>query len=67
MVRMALSPRSPSRSRSSRTVNVPLAGPPPNIVLIVTDDMGYGDIGVHDGKDIPTPNIDALMKSGVAV
>src|SRR5436190_23618454 len=37
----------------------------PNILLIVTDDMGYGDIGLHDGHDIPTPNIDALMKSGI--
>jgi len=36
----------------------------PNILLIVTDDMGYGDIGLHDGHDIPTPNIDALMESG---
>ena len=36
----------------------------PNILLIVTDDMGYGDIGLHDSHDIPTPNIDALMKSG---
>src|SRR6187431_1367709 len=36
----------------------------PNILLIVTDDMGYGDIGLHDSHDIPTPNIDALMRSG---
>ena len=36
----------------------------PNILLIVTDDMGYGDIGLHEGRDIPTPHIDALMKSG---
>ena len=36
----------------------------PNLLLIVTDDMGYGDIGLHDSPDIPTPNIDALMKSG---
>jgi arylsulfatase A-like enzyme len=36
----------------------------PNILLIVTDDMGYGDIGLHDSPDIPTPNIDALMRSG---
>ena len=38
---------------------------PPNIVLIVSDDMGYGDIGIHGSKDIPTPNIDALAKGGV--
>ena len=37
---------------------------PPNIVVIVSDDMGYADIGIHGGKDIPTPNIDALAKSG---
>jgi arylsulfatase A-like enzyme len=38
---------------------------PPNIVLIVSDDMGYGDIGIHGSKDIPTPNIDALARGGV--
>ena len=38
---------------------------PPNIVVIVTDDMGYADIGVHGCKEIPTPNIDALARSGI--
>jgi arylsulfatase A-like enzyme len=37
----------------------------PNIVVIVADDMGYGDIGVHGSKDIPTPNIDSLAKHGI--
>ena len=37
----------------------------PNIVVIVSDDMGYADIGVHGSKDIPTPNIDALAKVGI--
>lgn len=37
----------------------------PNIVMIVADDMGYADIGVHGSKDIPTPNIDALAKAGI--
>src|SRR5438094_8337636 len=36
----------------------------PNIVFIVGDDMGYADIGVHGCKDIPTPHLDALAKSG---
>jgi arylsulfatase A-like enzyme len=36
----------------------------PNIVLIVGDDMGYADVGFHGCKDIPTPALDALAKSG---
>ena len=44
-----------------------LADPPcrPNIVLIVGDDMGYADIGVHGCKEIPTPHLDSLAKNGV--
>jgi arylsulfatase A-like enzyme len=37
----------------------------PNILVILADDLGYGDIGVHGGKDVPTPNIDTLAASGV--
>src|SRR3954466_194017 len=36
----------------------------PNIIVIVGDDMGYADIGVHGCKDIPTPNIDRLAAAG---
>jgi arylsulfatase A-like enzyme len=37
----------------------------PNVLVILADDLGYGDIGVHGGKDLPTPNIDALAAGGV--
>jgi arylsulfatase A-like enzyme len=37
----------------------------PNILFIVGDDMGYADVGFHGCKDIPTPNLDSLAKSGV--
>jgi arylsulfatase A-like enzyme len=37
----------------------------PNIIVIVADDLGYGDIGVHGCKDVPTPHIDSLAKGGV--
>lgn len=38
---------------------------PPNILLVVADDLGYADIGVHGGTSVPTPNIDALATAGV--
>ena len=37
----------------------------PNIVLIVADDLGYGDLGYLGGKDVPTPNVDKLAADGV--
>ncbi|MEI6714853.1 MAG: sulfatase-like hydrolase/transferase [Verrucomicrobiota bacterium] len=37
----------------------------PNILIILSDDMGYGDIGSHGCMDIPTPNIDRIAKGGV--
>jgi len=37
----------------------------PNIVLIITDDQGYGDIGIHGNPKIATPNLDRLAKDGV--
>jgi arylsulfatase B len=39
--------------------------PRPNIVLIVADDLGYGELGCYGGHDVPTPHIDSLAKDGV--
>src|SRR5215203_5637438 len=38
----------------------------PNIIVILADDLGYGDVGCYNpqGK-IPTPNIDRLAKAGM--
>lgn len=38
---------------------------PPNIVLIIADDLGYGDIGAYGQQRIQTPNIDALAAGGL--
>lgn len=48
---------SASQSRPSRNK--------PNIVFILTDDMGYGDVGCNGGEFIPTPCIDRLAKEGM--
>lgn len=37
---------------------------PPNIVIILTDDMGYGDLSIHGHPLIRTPNIDQLAAQG---
>ena len=37
----------------------------PNIVVIISDDMGYADIGCHGCKDIKTPSIDSIARNGV--
>jgi arylsulfatase A-like enzyme len=37
----------------------------PNIIYVLADDLGYGDIGVNGQKIIETPNIDALAKNGI--
>lgn len=36
----------------------------PNIIFILTDDMGFSDIACFGGQFVPTPNIDRLAKSG---
>lgn len=38
----------------------------PNIILIIADDMGWGDVGFH-GSKIQTPNIDQLAKEGIVL
>lgn len=37
----------------------------PNIIFILTDDMGYSDISCFGGKFVPTPNIDRIAAEGI--
>ncbi len=37
----------------------------PNVLILLADDLGYADIGVQGGRDIPTPHIDSIARNGV--
>lgn len=41
------------------------AGPRPNVVLVMTDDQGYGDLSCHGNDVLPTPNLDRLYRESV--
>ena len=40
------------------------AGTRPNVVVILSDDQGWGDLGVHGNANLKTPNIDSLARDG---
>jgi arylsulfatase A-like enzyme len=42
-----------------------LAADKPNIIYILTDDVGYGDVGCYGATHVKTPNIDRLAKEGL--
>lgn len=48
---------------AEETVEAPSRAP--NLIVIMADDLGYGDVGINGGKEIPTPHIDRLAREGV--
>jgi len=38
---------------------------PPNLIVVMADDLGYADVGFNGCVDIPTPHIDSIANSGV--
>ncbi len=41
------------------------SGERPNIIVILTDDQGYHDVGFNGGEQIPTPHLDSIARHGV--
>ena len=37
----------------------------PNVVIILADDLGYGDLACYGNKTVPTPHIDSLARNGI--
>ena len=37
----------------------------PNVIIILADDLGYGDLGCYGAKNVETPNVDRLAKQGI--
>src|SRR3954462_14072751 len=37
----------------------------PNILVILSDDVGWAEYGFQGAKDVPTPNIDSIARNGV--
>src|SRR5436853_26146 len=52
-------------STSAAAMAAPAAAKRPNIVFVLTDDQGYGDLSIHGNPHLKTPNIDAIATSGV--
>jgi arylsulfatase A len=50
---------------AENTVEAKAAATRPNIIFLLADDLGYGDIGAFGQKKIRTPNLDQLAKDGI--
>ncbi len=50
---------------TQRAWAAPAAWPRPNVVLVITDDQGYGELACHGNKVIKTPNLDKLHSESV--
>jgi arylsulfatase A-like enzyme len=57
----SLASPSPAQQTTARPAKVRR----PNILLIVADDLGYGELGCQGHHDVPTPHIDSIARNGV--
>jgi len=49
---------------ASMATTAAMADRPPNVVIILTDDQGHGDLSLHGNKDLDTPHIDTMARHG---
>src|SRR3546814_2570351 len=54
----------PAFLQAQETHRVSENGRPPNVIILLADDLGYGDLSCYGSQSIETPHIDALAASG---
>lgn len=47
------------------SLTIAAAATKPNIIFVLTDDFGWGDLGSYGGKFVPTPNLDRMAREGL--
>lgn len=52
-------------SAAPTQVSMPASAEAPNVIVIVADDLGYGDLGCYGQKTIQTPNLDRMAREGM--
>lgn len=55
----------PSRGRAADNNQPRTADPRPNVILLVADDLGYGDMACYGARNVATPNVDSLASRGI--
>ena len=50
---------------TAATTGFPSAAQQPNIIILLADDLGYGELGCQGNQEIPTPHIDSIAQCGV--
>ena len=61
---LGLAPFDAARAQEADSASAPSDGRPPNIVFIMADDLGYGDLGSYGQAKIRTPNLDRMAAEG---
>ena len=60
------SPRSTDPATTSRSSSSDSSQKSPNLIVIMADDLGFGDVGFNGCRDIPTPHLDSIaLRNGV--
>ena len=50
-----------------QTLNAEQTERMPNLIILLADDLGYGELGCQGNKEIPTPHIDSIAKTAYAL